>query len=180
MRVVICLLCYLSVVYQLTAQDSTKVYYLEFVKKGKPNQLRIMADGEEVVCKIKQVGRKKLRMRGNLNILNDSTLQIGNQVFHLRQIIYITARTDWWDRKLSALLMTAGGLAAAVYGAANIGMNRPVPANTGIPGIVHTLAVTTGVTLAAAGTMQFVLPGKYFFYNKYWKAKIKPLQFTTP
>jgi hypothetical protein len=73
--------------------------------------------------------------------------------------------------------MTAGGVAAMTYGAANIGMNKPVPAGNGVLGIVHTLAVTTGVTLATAGVMQFVLPGKYFYYNKHWNAQIKPLRF---
>lgn len=150
-------------------------YYLEFIKKGSPSHIRIMGDGEEVVCKIRRDDNKKLRMRGTLNILNDSTLQIGNQLFGLRQVIYVTARTDWWDRKLTALLMTAGGAAAALYGAANISMNRPVPANSGLPSISHTFAVTTGITLATAGVMQFVLPGKYFFYNKYWHAQIKRL-----
>ncbi|WP_448518888.1 hypothetical protein [Rhodoflexus sp.] len=171
------LLCCLTLTFFAVQRATAQSFYIEFVKKDKPSQVRIMGDGEEVVCKIRQGNGKRMRMRGELNILNDSTLQIDNQIFHLREVIYITALADWWDRKLSALLMTAGGAAAMTYGAANIGMNRPVPANNGIPGIVHTLAITTGVTLSIAGVMQFVLPGKYFFYNKYWNAQIKPLRF---
>lgn len=177
MRLFSCLLFGLSVAFFAAGKATAQNFYIEFVKKGKPSQVRIMGDGEEVVCKIRQPNRKKIRIRGELNILNDSTLQVGNQVFQLKQIVYITASTDWWDRKLSALLMTAGGVAAMTYGAANIGMNRPVPASNGVSGIVHTLAVTTGVTLATAGVMQFVLPGKYFYYNKHWNAQIKPLRF---
>ncbi len=177
MRLFACLFFFLLSAFWVAEKAAAQTSYIEFVKKGKPLQIRIMGDGEEVVCKIRQTNGKRLRMRGELNIVNDSTLQINEHMFHLRQIVYITARADWWDRKLSALLMTAGGIAAMSYGAANIGMNRPVPSNNGILGIVHTLAVTTGITLATAGVMQFVLPGKYFYYNKYWTAQIKPLRF---
>lgn len=177
MRLFACLFFFLLSAFFVAEKAAAQTFYIEFVKKGKPSQIRIMGDGEEVVCKIRRPDKKRIRIKGELNILNDSTLQVGNQVFQLGQIIYITASTDWWDRKLSALLMTAGGVAAMTYGAANIGMNRPVPASNGVSGIVHTLAVTTGVTLATAGVMQFVLPGKYFYYNKYWTAQIKPLRF---
>jgi len=177
MRISCCLLFCLIAAFFAERKVFAQGFYVEFIKKDKPSQIRIIGDGEEVVCKIRQSNSKKTRIKGELDILNDSTLQIGNQVFQLRQVIYITASTDWWDRKLSALLMTAGGIGAMTYGVANIGMNRPVPASSGVSGIAHTLAITTGVMLATAGVIQFALPGKYFFYNKYWHAQIKPLHF---
>ncbi|MCS6968376.1 MAG: hypothetical protein RMJ44_06515 [Cytophagales bacterium] len=171
----LCILAWLSFATAAKAV-AQQYFYIEFTKKDKPSVMRIMTEREEVVCKVRYSKGKRLQLKGELHIFNDSVLQVNNQPFLLNQLIYITARRDWWDRKLSALLMIVGGIAATSYGIANIqNANRNAPLGTTSFNLSHTLAVTSGITLTAAGVLQFALPGKYFFYNKYWQGKIKSL-----
>ncbi len=164
----------------LTSQMYGQAHFLEFQRKDRPSVLHLIGEGQVVLCRYTQNG-KKARAKGILRITvtPDSLIYVGAHPMRLAEMQHITLVSDWWNRKTSAALMVLGGLGLAAVGTSEVTSNTP----NGVPNqneTVKLLAFAFGVPLIAAGTMQFALPGKYFYYNKRWHFRVKAVEVYRP